>query len=186
MTAENKIDQAYYAMMAAIKAKSDQPNKTDMVESCYWIACKYWELVKTNFDYSIFESEKTEIDFFRNIKPKFTSQIQYFTILAEVLMFVPDEPEKQALFWKEELGKLFRFCERNKQFVEYYESKAVYLDMIYFVKAPADWKQRQPLVFYDADTNFCSTHDHLVRQLLALRMYHDFVRSKLDELKLVE
>lgn len=178
-----EIEQLYQEMMAAIAAKSRQANKTDMVESCFWIASKHWELLKKNIDNEFFEDEKREIDFFRTIKPKFTSQIQYYTMLAEVLLFVPDGHEEQFTYWKEELKRYWRFCEKNKVFVEYYESNAVYLDSIYYVRVSEEWVPPYQALSYDADINFCSTHDHFVRGLLAHKMYHAFVQDKLSLVK---
>lgn len=151
-----------------------------MVESCFWIASKYWELLKKNIDKSFFEYEGKEINFFRNIKPKFTSQIQFYTMLAEVMLFVPEESDLQLLFWKNEQKRYRRFCERNKEFVEYYESRSFYLDSIYFIRVKPDWVPPQQLASYDSDKKFCSSHDHLVRGLLAHKLYFEYVKEKLS------
>lgn len=176
-------EQLYQEMMATITAKSQQTNKTDMVESCFWIASKYWDLLKKNIDITFFENKGKEIDFFRNIKPKFTSQVQYYTILAEVLLFVPEDSEEQIIYWKDELKRYQRFCERNEEFVAYYETKCVHMDNVYFVRVALDWVPLQHPASYDADKNFCSSHDHLVRGLLANKMYYDFVKDKLSLVK---
>jgi hypothetical protein len=182
MVMKMQIEQLYKEMMAAITAKSQQANKTDIVESCFWIASKHWELLKKNIDRSFFEYEGKEINFFRNIKPKFTSQIQYYTILAEVLLFVPEEHDEQIIYWKDELKRYNRFCEKNEVFVAYYETKCVHMDSVFFVRVSEEWLPPQAPIIYDADMNFCSSHDHLVRGLLAHKMYYEFVKERLREL----
>lgn len=170
-------------MLAAISEKLKQPNKTDMVESCFWIASKFWETLKNGIDLSFFEYQGKEINFFRNIKPRFTSQIQYYSMLAEAVLFVPKIAELEFEYWKNEQKRYRRFCDRNKEFVEYYESKSVYLDSIYFVKVSPEWVPPFQPVNYDADKKFCSSHDHLVRGLLAHQMYHAYVQEKLTLVK---
>lgn len=176
-------EQLYQEMMAAITAKSQQANKTDMVESSFWIASKYWELLKKSIDITFFENEGSEIDFFRNIKPRFTSQIQYYTILAEVMLFVPEDTEEQIIYWKDELKRYQRFCDKNEEFVAYYETGCVHMDSVYFVRVNPDWIPMYQPATYDADKSFCSSHDHLVRGLLANKMYYDFVKQKLSLVK---
>ncbi|MBS1633989.1 MAG: RteC domain-containing protein [Bacteroidetes bacterium] len=176
-------EQLYAEMMKAIAEKHTQPNKTDIVESCFWIASKYWEMLKKNIDKSFFEYEGKEINFFRNIKPKFTSQIQFYTMLAEVMLFVPEDIELKTIYWREEMKRYRRFCEKHKEFVDYYENKSVYLDSIYFVRVAPDWVPAQQPASYDADKHFCSSHDHLVRGLLANKMYYEYVREELGLVK---
>lgn len=173
----------YDEMISKISDKSKQPNKTDLVESCFWIASKYWELLKNSIDKSYFLDQIYEIKFFRTIKPKFTSQVQYYSMLAEAQLFVPESMDLQVIYWRDELKRYRRFCERFSEFVVYFDSKAVYLDSIYFVKVPPDWIPAFQPVTYDSDKNFCSTHDHLVRGLLAHRMYHAYVQEKLNLVK---
>ncbi len=173
----------YDEMLSKISDKSIQPNKTDLVESCFWIASKYWETLKKSIDKSFYSDQASEIKFFRTIKPKFTSQVQYYSMLAEAQLFVPEEVGLQVIYWRDELKRYRRFCERFNEFVDYYESNAVYLDNIYFVKVPPDWVPAFQPVTYDADKNFCSTHDHLVRGILAHRMYNAYVHEKLASLK---
>jgi hypothetical protein len=172
-------EQFYDEMLSKIAEKTKQANKSDLVESCFWIASNYWETLKKDIGQSLFESQAKEIIFFRNLKPKFTSQIQYYSMLAEVQLFIPDDVEMKIEYWGNELKRYLRFCDRNKEFVEYYESKSVYLDSIYFVKVSADWIPPFQPMSYDADKNFCSSHDHLVRGLLAHQLYHAFVQEKL-------
>ena len=183
---QNSIEQLYQEMMEAIKAKSCQPNKTDLVESCFWIANNYWNSLKKNIDTASFIQLSQEIDFFKNQKPKFTSQIQFYTILTEVLLFIPDETDLKLEFWKYEHGRFQNFCERNKAFIDYLVKGREEYDSTYFVQVGPDWIPYQQPAFYDADKNFMSSPDHLVRGYLAHQMYHQYVTQKLNELKTIE
>jgi len=99
------------------------------------------------------------------------------------MMFVPDEADRQFVFWRNELKRYKRFYEKHKDFITYYESNATHLDGFYFIKVTKEWKPPQPMPTYDSDTNYCSSHDHLVRGLLANKMYYEYVKEKLAALK---
>lgn len=176
------IDELYEEMDAAIVCIKNQANKAIIVENCFWTASDYWGKLKNIVDHSFFECEGKEINFFRNIKPKFTSHIQFYTILAEVLMFVPEDPEDQFEFWNDELKRSKRFFEKHQEFVTYYETKCMHMDSVYFKRVNQDWVPMQQPAFYDADKKFCSSHDHLVRGILAHKMHHEYVRERLREL----
>ena len=168
-------------LLSKIKNCSET-NSLARAEDCFWIACKYWELVKRDFTDKVFGSLEEEIDFFKNLKTKFTSQIQFFTMLCEVLMFVPSSKELQVEFWREELKRFKRFYDKNKVFIHYYESGCGESDSFYFVRVGPDWEPAQRPPSYDSDKNFCSTHDHLVRGYLSQKMYYEFVCKQLEKL----
>jgi hypothetical protein len=179
---KEEIETIYQEMMNAI-AECMKATKIDMIATCFWTACKYWGKLKNITDRNFFENAANEIDFFRNIKPRFTAQIQYFTILEEVLMFLPKTALMQIEYWKEEQKRYWRFCQKHREFVNYYESLSVYLDSVYFVRVSMDWVPAHQPVSYDMDKNFCSSHDHLVRGLLAHKMYNEYVKEKLNLIK---
>ncbi len=183
MLLEIKMEQLYREMLATIYAHNREINTREEAENCLSIACKYWVQLKQILNVNSFESEKIEIHFFKKIKPKFTSQIQFFTILTEVLLFVPCRKSQQILFWKEELKRLPHYRERNRDFVVYYESKALHLDKAYFSRLTKEGFANWTPISYDWDINFCSSHDHLVRGLLAYTMYYNNVKEKLAKLE---
>lgn len=176
------IDELYEEMITSLANIKNQGNQATMIESSFWTASNYWEKVKKEIDDSFFECEGKEINFFRNIKPRFTSHIQLYTILAEVQMFVPEEPEVQLEFWNDELNRSKRYFEKHQEFVTYYETKCMHMDSVYFKRVGPDWVPPQQPSFYDSDKKFCSSHDHLVRGILAHKMYHEYVVDRLKEL----
>src|SRR5689334_9574083 len=105
----------------------------EWVTACFWIAHSYWERLKKNIDPTKFDSEKDEIDFFRNVKPQFTSHIEYYTIVSEALICVPQKREDAIVYWKGEANRFKRFCERNDDFLRYYESGKRFKDSLYFL-----------------------------------------------------
>jgi hypothetical protein len=152
------------------------------IESCFWIALEYWKRIKKIISENKFSDEADEINFFRNVKPMFTSYIEYFIILVEAAMFVPNERDECMLYWKSEATRFERFCSKNREFISYYESDCHYLDSHYFSRTGITFKQLPKTPVYDIDNNFRTSHDHLIRSLLANKMYYEYVRKKIQEL----
>jgi hypothetical protein len=161
--------------------------ETERVESSFWIASNYWDKLKAMMkgrDKKVieFKDDNEEIDFFRNVKPRFTCHIEYYAILSEALQFVPKDQKAVTHFWKEEYKRFGRFCSKNETFVSYYESGEQYGNSIYFLR-----ENKQPGTFvttvpYDADENLCSSHDRVLRSYLAHKMYNDYVRGRIKSL----
>jgi len=156
----------------------------ERAESCFWIASNYWEKLKELMQGRTFKDDNEEIDFFRNVKPEFTSWMEYFVILSEALLFVPVEKLTAIAYWEEESVRFKRFCNKNNQFISYYESNDRHMDSNYFLRKGAeDLKYVVNSPVYDVDTTFCTSHDPLVRAYLAQKKFHDYVLKKIAALK---
>ncbi|HVT87043.1 MAG TPA: RteC domain-containing protein [Chitinophagaceae bacterium] len=156
--------------------------ESERVESCFWIANNYWDKLKAMMKRTKFKDDSEEVDFFRNVKPRFTCHIEYYAILSEALQFVPKDQKAVIHFWKEEHKRFARFCSKNETFVSFYESGEQYGNCIYFLR-----ENKQPgipiaVVPYDADENLCTSHDRVLRSYLAHKMYNDYVRGKIKSL----
>lgn len=151
-------------------------------ESCFQIACKYWEKIKGQWLKNSTHTDKEEIIFFREIKPRFTSHIEYFMLLNLGLLLVPEKPVDRISYWREEARRYKLFYDRNEQFIKYYNSKYKYQDRKYFLQrnSQAEWLPQEGIY---KDYNCRTTHDYLVRSYLANRMYNDYVNEMLTVLE---
>lgn len=172
-----KQDELYHEMMSALeKAQSIGMPSADR---SYWIACDYWEQLKNATPAEDLDDEATAVEFFRNTKPKFTSQVQYATMVSEVLLFIPPHSDEKKLYWQGELKRYSRFYEKYSEFIEYYEKGEQQLDAVYFTRVKVD-NISEPRMRYDEDIRYCSGKDHIVRGILAHRMYNAFVSEQLS------
>jgi hypothetical protein len=151
----------------------------ERAESCFWIASNYWDKLKEIMKDKTFKDDSEEVDFFRNVKPRFTCQIEYFAILCEALQFVPKEPKAALHFWEQESNRFFRFCNKNETFVTYYESGEQCGNSIYFLRENKQTNAAVIMVPYDADEDLCSSHDRVLRSYLAHKMYNEYVRGRI-------
>jgi len=153
----------------------------EKVESCFWIATAYWEKLKELIKDISLLPENEEIEFFRNVKPQFTSYIEYFIILSEAVRFVPESTAEKIDYWQIEMKRYERFVIRNHDFIQYYESDNLNPDRYSFKKIGDANRFRMSVTFYDSDPEFCSLHDHLARGYLAQKRYWEYAKKKKDE-----
>ncbi len=184
----NYYQQLYHDMMQDIDRcmHLELPEK-ERAESCFWIAHNYWEKLKDLMRNKDFENEEAEIEFFRNMKPKITSQIEYFARLSEALFSAECSntgKEELLQFWEGETDRLERFVRRNETFISYYESGERYGDNMYFLRCNNYQGPTITAPPYDTEMEFCSSHDQVLRSYLALKMYDAHVRGKIESLSM--
>lgn len=153
------------------------------IERCFSIANTYWEKLKESLRGKDFESEEEEIAFFKNVKPLFTSQMEYYCILSEAILFVPDEKERARLYWIQERDRYQRFLRKYDVFFEYLQEGQNYFDSFYFLRKNYVLVQTWDLPIYDVEIEFCTTYDGLVRRFLAKKRYDEYAEYRLSLLK---
>jgi hypothetical protein len=180
----NEKYQLLYSEMLKDIARCEQLELPDAewVTACFWIAHNYWERLKKLTNPNGFKNESEEIEFFRNVKPQFTSYIEYFTILSEALVCVPSHSMEAICYWEEEAKRFKRFCERNEEFITYYESGERYKDSLYFLKRNVNTGYVPKAPVYDVEPEYCTSQDHLVRSYLANKKYNEYVQKRLESL----
>ncbi len=151
--------------------------ETDNTAACFRIAFGYWKEVRRIFKERIIYDDREEIEFFREIKPAFTSWMEYYMLINQAYLFAPANEQELTTFWVEEEDRSNRFFARNRAFVEYYDSGEHFNDHVYFFsrnRSP-DFSVRDQ-VYMDEDCR--SSHDSLVRSLLAYRMYDEWLAER--------
>lgn len=155
--------------------------ETEIAECCDQVAVNYWQKLKLGFQRWVIYIDAEEIEFFKMVKPEFTSYIEYNLILNQGLLFIPAEKEETLNYWKEEAKRYQRFFERNRVFIEYYESGGSVKNVEYFLQRNNRLTSMpQERIYEDKDCR--SSHDHLIRGLLANRMYKTYVEKRTKQL----
>lgn len=122
-------------------------------------------------------STDNEIDFFRNIKPKFTSLYIYHNAIFKIETKMPHGGERiTKKYLNKELKKLKRYFDNNLDFYNYYRTGSSYLDYKYFVRGNHDVKLRLDSYYFEADHTFSTTHDFKIAKILA----HDLIQVYLE------
>ncbi|MBS4041306.1 MAG: RteC domain-containing protein [Flavobacteriales bacterium] len=135
----------------------------------------------------IFEKEKSksldqEIDFFKNIKPRFTSKLIYYNAIYKIESKIPHGGERVVKkYLNNELEKLKRYFDSNLDFYRYYRTGSNYLDNKYFTRGKFDVKLALDSFYFEADHTFSTSHDFKVAKIMA----HDLIQVYLEDKLLV-
>lgn len=180
---KNYYEQLYLDMLAEIdnNLQLNLPEK-EKAEKCFWISRNFARQLKKIINENEFENEEKEINFFRNVKPKFTSYIEYFLLINEALLFVPVQQDAAIAFWELEKDKLRTLQRKYDPFFSYYEGNEHSSDETYFLRKNNDLNYTSDLHIFETDIDWCTSHDRLVRNFLAYKMYSNYCNKKLTEL----
>jgi hypothetical protein len=176
--------QLLYHLMQ-VDLENIRKNETDPIrqfERSYETTVFNWMLLKDKIIVHQFESLNEEVDFFKNIKPRFTGEIEYYSLLYHFEIFKPANELELISFLHNEGMRLENFIEKNRSFYQYYKSNRNDYDQIYFVRANNELKEHPRSRYYDMEKGANTSHDHLVASIIALEKYNQYVISKLNNL----
>ncbi|WP_026713536.1 RteC domain-containing protein [Flavobacterium daejeonense] len=140
------------------------------------------EKLKAIFEKEKVRSQEQEIDFFKNIKPKFTSKLIYYNAIYKIETKKPHGGERIIKkYLNNELEKLKRYFDNNLDFYKYYRTGSNYLDHKYFTRGKFDIKLTLDSFYFEADRTFSTSHDFKVAKIMA----HDLIQVYLEDKLLI-
>lgn len=135
------------------------------------------ELKKTTIK-SNFKSQNEEIQFFKDIKPKFTSKLIYYNTIFKIETKKPHGGERiLKKYLNNELDKLKRYFDNNLDFYKYYRTGSNYLDHKYFSRGKIDIKLALDSFYFEVDHSYSTSHDFKVAKIIA----HDLIQVYLED-----
>lgn len=152
------------------------------IEQCFIIAGNYWSELKAAVAEYKFRSLEEEIYFFKTVKPLFTTELEYYSLLYHTMLFCPLDAVRQKQFWEREARRLDDFKEQHKVFLVYYRAGDTSEDPVYYVRANDSHAMDGEIAAYDGDPNSKTSYDQLIAKLWALERYNEYVQGKLKEL----
>lgn len=169
---------------------NEQLNFTDLeiddqilrCESAISIIVYSIEKLKIIFEKEKLKSQDIEIDFFKNIKPKFTSKLIYYNAIFKIETKKPHGGERiLKKYLNNELEKLKRYFDSNLDFYRYYRTGSSYLDHKYFTRGKFDIKLALDSFYFEVDHSFSTSHDFKVAKIMA----HDLIQVYLEDKLLI-
>lgn len=131
-----------------------------------------------------FASQEEEINFFKEVKPRFYSKLIYFLRIYRIETRRPTgSNETQQKYLRKELRRLTSFFEENLNFYQYYRSGATYLDEKYFLRGHQDIYLTLDTYHFDADPKFSTSHDFRVAKIHAHELLRIYLIGALEELE---
>jgi hypothetical protein len=147
-------------------------------EHCFYIAERFRSLLRDEVSSSKFTSVEEEIEYFRNIKPKFITESEYASLLNFAGNFCPpdDHEQEKIQFWLRQVSRLEKFRNHQKEFYNYYSSNQTHLDCIQFVS----WHPTGGKGFVDKTRN---DYDLMAGRLIARERYAQYASAQLQGMK---
>lgn len=166
-----------------IHSKTEDP--IQYAEQAIKIIITILEKLKTKFLNHQFENKAEEVDFFRNIKPRFAAKLIYYNEIYNIETAKPFGTRKAIRkHYKLELTKLEKYGNENIEFYKYYRTGNNNLDKKYFIRGKHDLRHTLDSFYFQADQRFSTSHDYKVAKILAndnLKVYLEYEIAKLDD-----
>ncbi|WP_162127491.1 RteC domain-containing protein [Flavobacterium phycosphaerae] len=166
-----------------IHSKTEDP--IQYAEQAIKIIITILEKLKTKFLNHQFENKAEEVDFFRNIKPRFAAKLIYYNEIYNIETAKPFGTRKAIRkHYKLELTKLEKYGNENIEFYKYYRTGNNNLDKKYFIRGKHDLRHTLDSFYFQADQRFSTSHDYKVAKILAndnLKVYLESEIAKLDD-----
>ncbi len=171
-------DKVYKDMMEDIHQlhAKEGPDEKIILETAFGI-CVYAsdQLRKWIMEYK-FASVAEEINFFKLMKPKITSRMEYYKKRYQAALFLPEKKPDQLRFWEYELDKIERFFSDNAAFYTYCKSQSQELDHFYFLRdCPIGAAGDHPC-------HWETGYDELLGMIGGLERYKRFVQTTLENI----
>lgn len=127
-----------------------------------------------------FKSDTEEIQFFKELKPQFTSKLIYFNMVYKIDMKRPNGGNRIVKkYFNNELLKLKAFFDNELEFYQYYRTGSTYLDYKYFLRGKFDIKLALDSYYFETDTLFATSHDFKVAKILANDLIQLYLENQL-------
>lgn len=175
----------YYQQLLAALASCEEGTASEIekVESSFKCSLDHWGKIQKHIKQNGFSSPSEEIHFFKNIKPKFTSHIEYYTCRYHALLFMPaEDPTELIRFWRWEMRKTEKFFEVNDEFCRYMREGATDRDEEYFLRADNNGSPLMQGRIHDVDPMTATPGDHLVTMIVAYEMYRSYIQEEIQKL----
>ncbi|KFF00704.1 RteC protein [Chryseobacterium formosense] len=130
-----------------------------------------------------FETIAEEVHFFKKLKPQFISKFIYYSTILDLESHKPNAGNKTLKkYYEAEQEKLKNFYLEQAEFYGYYRREATYLDHKVFVRNSYDLKMKLSFGFYNFDTSFTTSHDHLIARFMASQQMDKYLKKQLENL----
>jgi hypothetical protein len=165
-----------HMQMELQQSASCYPCMLQKTEHGFAIVYRHWHQVKQKLIGYHFTNEGQEIEFFKNLKPLFTSEIEYYALLYHSLLFEPSDGQPAIDFWKREHERLQKFENENRHFLSCYVDAHCPMLPFYFLRKCCLPLIPVELKLYDDGTS-STNGDGLVATWLALKKYTEHTKQ---------
>lgn len=128
-----------------------------------------------------FDNSEQEIDFFKTLKPLFSSLLIYYSEVFHMELRKPQGSKIQIEdFYMEEYDRINLFFGLHNDFYKYYKSQATESDNVYFLRG--NIKSSIALHYTELDYEFSTGYDLLIARFRANDMLSDYITKSIESL----
>lgn len=152
-------------------------------EKAIEIISKAVNQLKNLFKNEGIDTIEKEIDFFKNVKPKFTSKLIYYNNIYKIEAKMPYGGRREIKrYLNNELDKIKQYFYDNHDFNKYHRTGSTYLDSKYYVRGTIDIKLTIESFFFEVDHSFSTSHDFKLAKIIAHDLIQVYLEDRLREL----
>jgi hypothetical protein len=174
-TMKETILQLHEEMNQTLDRLGSEPAGTVHTEQCYQAVEQYWKLAKQEVRQTGFPDAAAEIDFFKQLKAKFTGPLEYCLLLYRYQLYADAGSAELQQFRQVETDRIRRFRETHASFIYYCERVRTEWDDLYFLRRKLNCVQRPKSQVYDRATDFWTNGDWIVTLLQGNRLFEQFL-----------
>ena len=131
-----------------------------------------------------FTDKADEINFFKNIKPRFLSKLFYFRKVFEMQSRLPlSSTEDEKNFYLKELKKISEYEMENTEFLSYYRANSTVFDEVYFMRKEPDSWLILNFDSFETDLRFTTFYDLKISKILAFESLSEFIKDSINKLE---
>lgn len=133
------------------------------------------------------KDQREEIEFFKEVKPKFYSQFIYYVKIFHIEINRPTASDKvQVQYLESHLMRIKHFFDNNLDFYQYYRSGATHFDEIYFVRGQQDIRLLPDDLAYSIDHSFSTIQGYKVSKLFAYELLRIYLNTAIASMQFTD
>lgn len=178
-----KISKFHDDLELKINEVYDEEDMVKISEKCLVLIDESIRKVKELISVHQFDNIAEEVHFFKKLKPQFISKFIYYSMILDLESHKPNAGNKVLKkYYESGQEKLKIFYEEQAEFYSYYRREATYLDHKIFVRNSYDLKIKLSFGFYNFDTSFTTSHDHMIARFVASQQFDKYLKKQLSNL----
>ena len=130
----------------------------------------------------VFESISEEIYFFKELKPKLTSKLIFYNNVIKLESNMPVGKKLKQKYFEKLLNKIYQYSRKNRDFYQYYRSRATYNDEQYFVRSTEKTLIINHYFELNYDIQLCSSHDYKTAIIMCNDLFSALLVDKLEKI----
>jgi len=130
-----------------------------------------------------FADDREEINFFKKIKPQFTSQLFYFAQLFRMESDLRLLVSGHRNYLEKKLQNIQSFYLRHRGFCYYYFSESTYLDQLYFLRSAQDELKDSYSSFILIDDQFSTCHELIIGKIIGFGLLQESISSEIARIE---